>query len=231
VSEPERNPEAITVDALAERTGMTVRNLREWRTLGLLPPAELRGRVGYYDPAVVDRIRHIQKLHAEGFTLELIRKMLDAGGEDVMRLAGALRAPFRAADPPAVDLEEWDEAQLARALDLGLVRRGADDRLEFASARAAEIGAALRDIGLSSDQILDATAAIRAHADGMAAVFEDLWREHIWQPYLDSELPPERLGGLLDQLQPLAVDAVLAIFTVAMEARIEQGIARELGRD
>ncbi|MGH7856147.1 MAG: MerR family transcriptional regulator, partial [Candidatus Binatia bacterium] len=40
--------DALTIDELAKGVGMTVRNLREWRTLGLLPPAEMRGRVGYY---------------------------------------------------------------------------------------------------------------------------------------------------------------------------------------
>src|SRR4051794_41414070 len=83
---------ALTVSQLAERVEMTVRNLREWKTLGLLPRAEMRGRVGYYPPEVVDRVERIKKLHAEGFTLELIGRMLDAG-EDVMRLAETLRAP------------------------------------------------------------------------------------------------------------------------------------------
>src|SRR3954449_3344061 len=86
---------ALTVTDLAERVGMTVRNLREWKTLGLLPAAEMRGRVGYYPPEVVDRVERIKSLHAEGFTLELIGRMLDAG-EEVMRLAETLHAPYRA---------------------------------------------------------------------------------------------------------------------------------------
>src|SRR3954451_2503282 len=86
---------ALTVAELAERVGMTVRNLREWKTLGLLPAAEMRGRIGYYPPEVVERVERIQKLHSEGFTLELIGRMLDAGDE-VMRLAETLRAPVRA---------------------------------------------------------------------------------------------------------------------------------------
>src|SRR5258706_7273271 len=86
---------ALTVDELADRVGMTVRNIREWRTLGLLPLAELRGRVGYYQPDVVERVERIKRLHSEGFTLELISRMLDAGDE-VMRLAETLREAVRA---------------------------------------------------------------------------------------------------------------------------------------
>src|SRR3954470_693771 len=125
---------------------MTVRNLREWRTLGLLPPAELRGRVGYYDVAVVARVERIKELHEQGFPLELIRRMLDASdgyGDDVMGLASALRAPFREEEAPVVNLTQlarrWGSvspAQLRRAEKLGLIRRrGA--RYEFTSATVA----------------------------------------------------------------------------------------------
>jgi DNA-binding transcriptional MerR regulator len=233
---------ALTIDELAQRTGMTVRNLREWRTLGLLPAAEVHGRVGYYDPAVVARVEGIQKLRAEGFTLELIRRMLEASGEageEVMRFARDLRAPFRDTAPPVVEPDEWrtkwgaSRADLRRAAQLGVVRKRPDGRYEFTSATVAEVGETLHGLGLSAKQILDATAEIRAHADGVAELFETIWMEHIWQPFIEagapeSELP--RLQQTLAAVQPLAIDAVVAIFTVAMEARIEQGIAREVGR-
>ena len=38
-------PPALTIDELATRAGMSVRNLREWHGLGLIPDAEMRGRV------------------------------------------------------------------------------------------------------------------------------------------------------------------------------------------
>src|SRR3954451_15459420 len=89
--QPTTTDTALTIDELAQRVGMTVRNLREWKTLGLLPPAELRGRVGYYDPSVVERIEGIQRLQAQGFALDLIRRLMEASGDlsdEVMRFAG-----------------------------------------------------------------------------------------------------------------------------------------------
>ncbi len=199
------NPQArtndLTIDELSERTGITVRNLREWRTLGLLPLAEKRGRIGFYPPAVVDRVERIKRLHAEGFTLELIGRMLDTGGEagdEVMRLAETLRAPFR-------------EEPLSPE----------------------EIQASLLELGLSADAITDATAEIRAHADGIAALFERVWLEQIWEPFVQAGMPPEELPRMQEaaaRVQPLALDAVIAVFSQAMEAQIKQGIARELGR-
>jgi DNA-binding transcriptional MerR regulator len=234
-------PAALTIDELAQRVGMTVRNLREWRTLGLLPPAEIHGRVGYYDDAVVSRVEGIQRLQAEGFTLELIRRILDASGDlgdEVMRLAGALRAPFRDPDAPVVDLAEWEAKwgsagadDLRRALELGLIRERPDGRLEFTSARVARVGEALHAIGLSLEETLDATAEIRAHADSVAELFESVWLRHIWEPLVEAGLPEGSLPKLqetLAEVQPLALDAVVGIFTVAMEAKIEESIARQV---
>jgi hypothetical protein len=57
---------------------------------------------------------------------------------------------------------------------------------------------------------------------------------HIWEPFLESGAPEERLPELrqtLAEVQPLALDAVIALFTVAMEKKIEEGIAREVERE
>jgi DNA-binding transcriptional MerR regulator len=240
-SHPEE-PAELTVHELAERVDMTVRNVREWQALGLLPRPEVRGRTGYYDPSVVSRIEGIRALHAEGFPLDLIRRMLDASGEsgeEVMGFARALRAPFRESDAPVIDRDEWRQrwgggpAELARAVELGLVRERADGTLEFASSRLARVGETLRGLGLSPQEILDATAEIRAQLDKIAALFEQVWLDHVWEPFIAAGAPQEQLPALqatLAEVQPLASDAVAALFTVAMEAQIEQGIAREVAR-
>jgi DNA-binding transcriptional MerR regulator len=196
---------ALTVDELAERVGMTVRNLREWRTLGLLPLAEMRGRVGYYQPDVVERVERIKRLHGEGFTLELIGRMLDAGDE-VMRLAETLREPFRA---------------------------GAGTDEQATKNRIAEIAASLQELGLSIDDFLDATVKVRAHTEQIAAIFEQVWLDSVWQPFIDAGMPESELPRIQEtaaKVKPLALDAVIALFASAMDAQIESGIARELGR-
>jgi DNA-binding transcriptional MerR regulator len=201
---------SLTVDDLAERVGMSVRNLREWRTLGLLPRAEMRGRVGFYPPAVVVRVERIKKLHAEGFTLELIRRMLDAGGsagDDVMRLAETLSAPYR--EEPAADAEERTRERIA------------------------EIASSLQDLGMSVDQFLDATADVRKHLDRVAEVFEEAWLAAIWEPFIGAGMPESELPAIqaaAATVKPLALETVIALFKSAMDARIESGIERELAR-
>lgn len=54
----------LTIDQLAQRTGMTVRNLRAHQSRGLLPPPEVRARTGFYGVEHVARIELIKELQA-----------------------------------------------------------------------------------------------------------------------------------------------------------------------
>src|SRR3954470_22120838 len=97
----------LTIDELAQRTGMTVRNIRAHQSRGLLPPPEVRGRTGFYGPDHVARIELIQELQAEGFNLDLIRRLLEnAGGSssEVLRFKHALAQPFGTEEPTTMGI-------------------------------------------------------------------------------------------------------------------------------
>src|SRR3954464_15508888 len=74
----------LTIDDLAREMGLSVRNVRSHQARGLLPPPEVRGRIGYYGPEHVSRLHLILELQAEGMKLEGIRRLLEAsaGRED-----------------------------------------------------------------------------------------------------------------------------------------------------
>lgn len=231
----------LTIDELARRVGMTVRNLREWRTLGLLPRARMRGRIGYYDESLVERLGAVRTLHQQGFTLELIRQMLETAGDsadEVLQLAERLRAPFRAEAAPTITAAQWNRqwrtsnpAHVRRAIDLGLLRRVDGKRLEYTSARLAEVDETLRGLGMPVTAMLAVAAAIREHADGLAAIFEQVWRDEVWQPFLDESDPGasfDDLQAMVAKLQPAAINAVVGLFVVAMDKRVADGIAHEI---
>src|SRR2546423_8837463 len=84
----------LTIDELARRTGMTARNIRAHQSRGLLPPPAVRGRTGYYGAEHLARLQLIHELQAEGFNLEAIRRLIEAGNgssADVLRFTRALR--------------------------------------------------------------------------------------------------------------------------------------------
>src|SRR5919204_2882438 len=131
----------LTIDELARRTGMTARNIRAHQSRGLLPPPEVRGRTGYYGTEHLARIELIRELQAEGFNLEAIGRLIEAGNgssADILRFTRAVREPFEDEEPEIVTTRQLarafgpagDPALLDRAVELGLLRPVDDERYE-----------------------------------------------------------------------------------------------------
>ena len=102
----------MTIRELAERTGMTVRNIRAHQTRGLLPPPVVRGRTGYYNEEHVARIALTREMQADGLNLEAIRRMLESGNgaaDEIFDFTRALRAPFEEEAPEIVEADELAE--------------------------------------------------------------------------------------------------------------------------
>ncbi len=115
----------MTIDQLAGRTGMTVRNIRAHQSRGIVPAPEVRGRTGYYGDEHVERIELIKELQADGFNLEAIRRLLEgAGGSsaEVLDFSRTLRAPFEDEQPEILGQAEMEERWGGR-LDPALMAR------------------------------------------------------------------------------------------------------------
>ena len=237
--------EAVTIDELARRTGMTVRNIRAHQARGLLPPPDVRGRTGYYGPEHVARIELIKELQGDGFNLESIRRLIDAAPGDsgeVLKFTRAVREPFEDEEPEVVELGELaerfgsDDAApklLEQAIKLGLLRELGGGRYEQRSPRLAEAADELRRIGVSSEQIYEITKRLHRHADGAARAFIDLFLDEIWKPFEKQGRPEERwpeVREALESLRPLAGDAFLAMFQLVMTERVEAAFGREIDR-
>lgn len=241
VTSPDDND--LTIDELARRIGMTVRNIRAHHSRGLLPPPKLRGRTGYYGPEHVARLELIKELQEEGFSLELIRRLLeDAGGSssEVLRFKHALARPFADEEPAVVGIAdliaEWNTADpevLMKALSLGLVRQLPDGQFEVASPRLSKAGRELQRLGVPLERSLEFTATVREHADRLAQIYVDLFLETVWTPFEQAGRPQEgwhEVQDALERLHPLAAESLLAIFGLAMKAAVDRESARVLKR-
>jgi DNA-binding transcriptional MerR regulator len=232
----------LTIDELARRTGMTVRNLRAHQSRGLLPAPEVRGRTGYYGPEHVARVELIKELQADGFNLEAIRRLIEnAGGStsDVLRFTRAARETFEEEAPEIVSIDElaarWGEGGsaelLERAVGLGLLRALGDGRYEERSPRLGRAGAQLARLGVPVERSLDTLEALRRHADGVAHAYVALFLDEVWRPFDEAGRPPERwpeVREALERVRPLAADAVLSVFQLAMSDEAEKAFGREL---
>src|SRR3954447_19274193 len=102
----------MTIEQLAAEVGMSVRNIRNHQSRGLLPPPEVRARIGYYGPDHVARLRLIQELQADGLKLSAIQRLLGehgAGAERFVGLRRAVTAPFAEESPEVLTLAELAE--------------------------------------------------------------------------------------------------------------------------
>lgn len=233
----------LTIDELARRTGMTVRNVRAHQSRGLLPPPVVRGRTGFYGPEHIARLELIKELQADGFNLEGIRRLIEgAGGStgEVLRFTRAVRSSFEEEElPEVVDLAELVERfgdrpeTLERAVALGLLRPLGDDRYEDRSPRLARAAQELAALGVAPDRALDALDRLRPHVDGVARAYVDLFLEEVWKPFDAAGRPAARwpeVQEALERLRPLAAESLLAIFGLVMTERVEEAFAQEIER-
>jgi DNA-binding transcriptional MerR regulator len=243
VSKPAKGE--MTIRELAERTGMTVRNIRAHQTRGLLPPPVVRGRTGYYSDDHVARIALTREMQADGLNLEAIRRVLESGegsATEIFDFTRALRAPFEDEAPEIVDAGElaaiWGGAggepapgPIRRAEKLGIVRALPDGQVEVISPRLLRAAAALAELGVGPQGALATAEKLRHHADGVAHTFVDLFVKEIWQPF-DRAGRPEadwpKVREALDRMRPLASDALLAVFQIAMGEAVEKAGERTL---
>jgi len=233
----------MTIGELARRTGMTVRNIRAHQTRGLLPPPEVHGRTGYYSEEHLARVELTREMQAEGLNLEAIRRVLEStegSSTEIIDFARAVRAPFEEETPEIFERGELAEIWGARELDPKLLRRGEklgilrelpDGKIETISPRLQRAGGALVELGVSPDAALDIAAKLRRQADAAARTFVDLFVTEIWEPFNEAGRPEEdwpKVREALDRMRPLASDAVLAMFQIAMGEATEKAGERTL---
>jgi DNA-binding transcriptional MerR regulator len=227
----------LTIDQLAERTGISVRTIRFYASRGLLPAPQLRGRTGLYGPGHLARLELVSELSGLGFTLAAIEAQLQRLPVDVeadeLALHRALLTPW-----VPEQVEDIDAAELARRagralrpsdLDglegLGVITRLDDDggvRL-----RGAMLGQGLDvlDSGLPAETWRHAHAIIERHATALAEELMAMFQNEVLQPYRDRGRPPDertRLAAALAQLKPITVRGVVTAFGRAVNRTIRE---------
>ncbi len=234
----------MTIRELAERTGMTVRNIRAHQTRGLLPPPVVRGRTGYYGETHVARIELTREMQADGLNLEAIRRVFESADgtavEEIFDFTRALRRPFEDETSEIYEQTEiataWgaegvDPELIRRAEEVGALRALPDGRVEVISPRLQQAAAELAELGVTPDAAMATAEKLRRHADGVARTFVDLFVEEIWEPFEAAGRPEAdwpRIREALERMRPLAAQGLLATFQIAMSEATERASERTL---
>jgi DNA-binding transcriptional MerR regulator len=234
--------EPLTIDELAQRAKTTTRNVRAYQTRGLLPPPRLTGRVGYYDEGHLARLRLISHLQDRGFSLSSIDQLLqtwEQGGtlSDLLGFEEALTEPWTDEQEELVPLErlralapmvEDVRPFVSRAIDLGLLRVDGD-QIFIRSPRLLRIGEELVASGVPFPAVLDVVAELVTQTGEIAQGFVELFERHVWDPFEEAGMPPEKLPevtAILRRVRPMVEEAVMATLARAMQRAVADSAIR-----
>jgi DNA-binding transcriptional MerR regulator len=233
----------LTIEQLAHQTGMSVRNIRNHQSRGLLPPPDVRARIGYYGVEHVDRLRLIQEMQAEGFKLSAIERLIGEHGVDADRFVGlrqAVTAPLAAETPEVLTREELterfgtdDDKLLAKAQKLGLLIALGEERFEAPSPALLRAAEDVLGRGIPLSAALAAIEKLSRNSKSSARAFVRLFLDELWKPFDEAGRPEERwpeITEAIEQLRPLASEALNATFRLTLTEEIEKAFGEVLER-
>lgn len=193
------------VEELASAAGVTVDTVRFYQGKRLLPPPRREGRVAWYGPVHLERLRRTRALLAEGFTLAQIAKLFagehaaDASGEGAPRAGGeadataALLAALVAESVGERALSRSElaaeskvpEALIAAAQSAGLIAPievDGEERFAHADAELARAGLAVLGRGFPLAELLDVAVAHARRVEATADAAIGLFDAHVLEP-------------------------------------------------
>lgn len=227
-----------TIDELAALAGSTVRTIRYYATLGLLPPPERRGRLAYYDGRHRARLELVRTMQEQGLNLAAIEQHLsrlpDAATVGEIQMRRALVASWAPLPPEVVDHAEL-ERRAGRSLspeDLATLERlGTIDSVDggYATAPTLEVGIDLLDLDIPLDGVQAAGAAIRTHMDALVLELREIFRNQVLGPARahQDETDPAEFARTMSRLRQLTLDAVVGNFQQAASGLVDGSL---LGR-
>jgi DNA-binding transcriptional MerR regulator len=235
----------LTVDELAARIGVTVRNVRAYSARGLLPPPRMVGRTGYYGREHVARLLLVREMLAEGYSLAMIERTLatapPTASSTTLALHRALLAPWLPAEPETITGAELaaragvaeDSALVDRLVEIGLVQRVDEATLRVLDPALLTAGLQVLALGVPPDALIEAQTRVNALVREIARTYVQMFLDSGQQAFVDAGAPPEQLQRVKDtvaRLQPAAAQALLAAFRTEMAAAVEQTIEAVLSR-
>jgi DNA-binding transcriptional MerR regulator len=233
----------LTVDQLAARVGLTVRNVRAYAARGLLPPPRLVGRTGYYGREHVARLRLVREMLAEGYSLAMIERTLShaphTASSATLALHRALLTPWLPPEP-----EETTAAELAERAGLdadpelvdelvafGLVEPLPDGRLRVLDPTLLAAGLQVVQLGVPPRALLQAQAQVVEHVREIARTYVTMFLETGAEALVE-EQQLDQVEGSAARLQAAAAQALLASYRTEMADAVERAVETRLaGRD
>lgn len=234
--------EEFTVDELASRAQMTVRNVRAYASRGLIDAPRLAGRTGYYNREHLQRLQLIRQLLERGFTLGAVEKAIQnaphhAAGHtlDLMTILdlpdeGEAEIMSRE-DLAALAGVERDDALIESMVGLGLVEKLDGESVRLVEPAVVRAGASAVNLGLAPETVISLFPLLQDHLRTIADTFVREVVADLIQPFIDAGMPEkewQRIIDLVDGLLPIASQVTLGIFRSEFRKSIEVEIGEQI---
>jgi DNA-binding transcriptional MerR regulator len=234
-------PEEFTVDQLASRAGMTVRNVRAYASRGLIHAPRLEGRTGYYTLEHLQRLQLIREFIERGYTLAAVERAVRRGPRtspghtlDLLRL---LDEPHHDPEPEVMSRDalaalagvERDDELIEAMGEFNLVEWLDDEQVRLLQPTVVRAGAAAVALGLDPRTVIGFFPLIAGNLRAIADAFVSNVATEIFQPFLDAGMPEEQWPHVLEVIEsllPVASQVTLGVF----RAQLSESIDREIGQ-
>jgi DNA-binding transcriptional MerR regulator len=230
---PSAPPSGLTIDQLAAASRVPSRTIRFYQSRGALQPPEIRGRVAYYGPPHVERLKLIAQLSDRGLRIDAIgdlMKRIDRGEVDLAEWLGVeeeIQAPWGTDQARTVTEHELYDlvglrrpgllADLTRAR---IVERKGDVYLVDSPALLA-IAIKLESVGIDLETAVQAASILRRHLRKGVDELVELFVGRVE----DGQLEIGDAGRIFGAFRTAGVDAVRLLFARAMEAELRALLA------
>ena len=218
---------------------MSVDTIRFYQKRRLLPPPAREGRVGWYGPEHVERLARIRELQGRGFSLAVIRRLLEGELDPTDEpLVAAVAGAQRGEDDDSTELltlgqlaeragvpEPILEAVAGEGLLTAQPRDGVD-MYPVSDVRLVQAGLRLLEAGFPLAELLALSRRHHEMTRGIAEEAVRMFDEHVRKPLrgadLSDEAKAERLVDAFATLLPTATTLVAQHFrSVLLEVATE----------
>jgi len=220
----------LTIDELAASTRLPSRTIRFYQSKGALMAPEIRGRVAYYGPQHVERLKLIAQLQDRGLRVDAIGdlvKRIERGELDLAQWLGVeeqMQAPWANDRPRTVTEAELYElagtkrpALLADLLRTHMVERRGDVYL-VASPALLATAVKLEAVGVDLEMAAQASKLLRKHLGRAVSDLVGLFVERVRDGHVDvTESAP-----LFEALRAAGTESVRVLFARAMEKALRE---------
>jgi DNA-binding transcriptional MerR regulator len=234
----------LTVDELAARVGVTVRNLRAYSARGLLPPPRMVGRTGYYGREHVARLLLVREMLAEGYSLAMIERTLDSApstaSSATLALHRALLSPWLPPEPEVMTGAELaaragvaeDTALVDQLVEIGLVERVDEGVLRVLDPALLTAGLQVVALGVPPADLIVAQRQVNEHVREIAQTYVGMFMRSDWEALVHGGGPDqlEQVRDTVARLQPAAAQALLAAFRTEMAAAVADAVETVVSR-